>query len=251
MNSEQNSFLPISHPQFRYPVSRNIYFSKLTQIQNLPSPKAFLDHHAESKKGQWRSLFNFEKMTPLHVEIGCNGGHVLLGQAKASPKTAFLGIDWKFKQIHIAAKKAQKTDLRNVLFVRGNAERLPFLFEQNEISRLSFLFPDPWSKTAHRKKRLLKAQWLDSVWPLLQNEGEFELRTDHRDYFDFVLKEIPKIKTPWEVVCKNFDLYKNHPNPRSLIIPEVTLFEKLFIKDGLPIHRLVLKKRSLLYRFND
>ena len=70
----------------------------------------------------------------------------------------------------------------------------------------------------------------------------FQIKTDHRGYFDWILQAVQECPDQWQVLDVSTDLHKNHPNPEKLQIPDVTLFEKLFIKDRLPIHSLQLKR---------
>jgi tRNA G46 methylase TrmB len=74
--------------------------------------------------------------------------------------------------------------------------------------------------------------------------GIFHLKTDHADYFDFILGNLDELKEVYEVLEMTRDLHAAHPAPHSLQIPDVTLFERLFIKDGLPIHSLKIKPRN-------
>lgn len=231
----QNTSFDTSHPDFKYRPSQNPYWQKL---HDLPDG-AHLDHRAESYRGRWLNEFPEEVRTRLHVEIGCNGGHVTLGLAKRTPGEAFIGLDWKFKQIFLAQEKAKKRELPNALFVRGYAERLPFLFAPGEIDQLSLYFPDPWPKKAQKKNRYIAAEWLKSVAPLLKPDGGFEIRTDHLDYFEFMLEQI-ELSGRWTTLEKSFDVHADNPARLKLEIPDVTLFEKIFIRDGIPIKRVLL-----------
>lgn len=232
-------------PDFIYTPSKNIYWKKLTELAPGMQGLAFCDHATEAHRGKWRQQFKLtgSDQTPLHVEIGCNAGHVVLEWAKQNPNIRYIGIDWKFKQIHRLAEKIQKNSLGNILAFRANADRLPFMFAPEEISVLHMFFPDPWPKKAHQKNRTASEAWLRSIAPLIHSDGHFHLKTDHREYFDFIIDNIKRTSDIFEVTELSYDLHKAHPNPLSLKIPEVTLFERLFIKDGLPIHSVKIKKK--------
>src|SRR4051812_21276264 len=74
---------PVQHPEYRYPASRNPYWTKLHSLREL----VYSDNGTELHPGQWRSRFadhsQFLGDRKLHVEIGCNAGHVLVEWAKA------------------------------------------------------------------------------------------------------------------------------------------------------------------------
>lgn len=231
------SHLPIAHPDYRYPSSRNPYWKKLSDVES----GAFLDAETENKKGQWRSHFPKESTDlPLHVEIGCNGGHVILEWAKQFPHQRYIGVDWKFKQIYRGWEKAQKHQLENLIFLRSHAFRLKYVFAPEEIDFLYVYFPDPWPKKSAWKNRVVQASWLTEVASLVKPGGVLHIKTDHDGYFDWMEEEFPKVSSLWKPSEVTRDLHARHPNPLKLDFPDVTLFEKLFIRDQIKINSVKL-----------
>lgn len=226
--------LPLNHPEYQYPDSRNPYWGKLREL-GVPS---FLDQETERRRGSWRESMGFPPETKLHVEIGCNGGHVLLAWAERDPKTLYLGVESKFKQVHRGAEKAILKGLKNLGMLRAQGARLPFIFAPGEINELSLFFPDPWPKKSQRKNRIFQTPWLRAIAPLLADDGLFHIKTDHAGYFEWMQEKLEESRDVWRIESKSSDLHAGHPDPKSLEIPEVTLFEKLFVKDGLPIHEI-------------
>ncbi len=223
-------------PEFKYPPSRNLYCKKLKEFEG----RCFSDQETEHYRGQWRK--KFQKNLPLFVELGCNGGHVLIEWAIKNPDKLYLGIDWKFKQIYRATEKARKRDLENLLFLRANQERLPFIFGPEEIDQLFLFFPDPWEKNPQRKKRFVTPERLKEIALLVKPGGRLEIKTDHEDYFEWMIRSTKQASSHWKVILQTKDLYQGHPEPKNLKIPEITLFEKVFILQGKPIHRMILEK---------
>jgi tRNA (guanine-N7-)-methyltransferase len=238
------SRLPVEHPEFRYPNSRNPYWAKLQEFKG----RVFSDHETESNQGRWRSVFR-ELPQELHVEIGCNAAHVLNEWAARNPKIGYIGIDWKYKPIFRGMEKALKRKLDNVLLFRAHAERLSYMFGPGEIDKLCLFFPDPWPKKSQWKNRFITSARLKEVAGVVKKGGIFHIKTDHAGYFEWMetaLREVmndPEAKDLWEVVQHTRNLHQGHPDPTSLQIPEVTLFERLFIKDGIPINCLILRRR--------
>ncbi len=219
------------HPQnqFRYLPSANPYCAKIRGF----APWAFTDEDTEQFRGKWVSEFGGER---IMVEIGCNGGHVLNEWALRNPRDHYVGIDWKFKQIFRGAEKAVKRGIKNVTFLRANAVRLAHIFATGEVDELAIFFPDPWPKRAQTRNRLLSADWFKCVAPLLKPGGRILFKTDHREYFESVLNALSEdADCPFRAEGVNFDKHAQNPNAAMLGFPAVTLFEKLFIKDGLPI----------------
>lgn len=234
--------IPITHPDYRYPASINPYWKKIQEFKGT----IFSDNETENHRGQWLSQF---KQLPdavkreLRVEIGCNAGHVTLELAAQNPNVALLGIDWKFKPIFRAAEKAQRRKISNLLLFRAHAERINYMFGPGEVDQLYLYFPDPWPKKAHRKNRFFNLDRLKEIHGILKPGGLFHIKTDHPDYFEAMLEVVNAAKDQWEVLEMTRNLHEGHPSPEKLNFPDVTLFEKLFIKDGISIQSLKLRPR--------
>jgi tRNA (guanine-N7-)-methyltransferase len=258
------SRLPVDHPDYRYPGSRNPYWERLQSLQRLERPNAYSEHSAEKHRGTWRSRFPvdvaalraffgtgikapappFALATPhgLCVEIGCSAGHVLLERAAREPTRLFLGLDWKHKMIHRAAEKAALRGLPNLIFLRTHAERLSYLFAPGEIDELAIFFPDPWPRQSQWKHRYLTADRLEEFARLVKPGGGLHIKTDHAGYFEWI-EEALGPSPVWETISRTRDLHGGNPARAALTIPEVTLFERIFIRDGIRIKRLVATKR--------
>jgi tRNA (guanine-N7-)-methyltransferase len=168
---------------------------------------------------------------------------VIVEWAAARPEAAYIGLDWKFKPIFRGAEKATKKALSNVIFFRAHAERLPYMFGPGEIDFLYLFFPDPWAKKSQKKNRFVTPERLRKVHELLRPGGVFHIKTDHLEYFEWMENAFRETEDLWNVLEHTRDLHEGHPDPTSLQIPQVTLFERLFIKDGIKINSLKLQKR--------
>lgn len=235
--------LPIQDPAYQYPPSKNPYWSKLKDLRGM----VFSDNETETHPGQWRGYFkpiHFTRNPSLHVEIGCNAAHVITEWAKVHPEDLYIGIDWKFKQIYKGSEKIKKKKLNNILLLRAHAERLQFIFGEEEVNHLYLFFPDPWPKKAHWKNRFITAHQLKKIARILKTNGTFHIKTDHTEYFEWMIQALKECANIWEITELNRNLYDNHPAPEKLTIPEVTLFEKIFIQDKVAIKSIRLRKIS-------
>lgn len=235
--------LPLTHPDYRYGPARNPYSAKLGEFPGL----AYSDNHTEEFAGHWREKFPAgpslkSKDRELHVEIGCNTGHVTRAWAEQNPDNLYIGIDWKFKIIYRGAEKAAALGLKNLIFFRGNVERIRFMFGEGEVDALYLYFPDPWPKKAQWKNRFLKESTLREAARVVLPGGIFHIKTDHAGYFEWMQEAIAKTTDLWSVERSTTNLHAENPDATQLKIPEVTLFEKLFIKDGIPIKSVWLKR---------
>jgi tRNA (guanine-N7-)-methyltransferase len=59
-----------------------------------------------------------------------------------------------------------------------------WLLPAGGVARVHLLFPDPWPKKRHRRRRLLNAEFLAGVHRVLEPDGEFLFKSDHGAYFD-------------------------------------------------------------------
>lgn len=236
----------MNHPDFRYSDSRNPYWKKLKALPGI----AFTDNDTETHQGKWREHFDGlrapEKSTArreLSVEIGCNTGHVIREWAARDPANDYIGIDWKFKIIHRGAEKTLAQGLKNLVLFRAHAERLNYMFGPAEVDHLFLFFPDPWPKKGELKNRFLNAENLRHAATVVRPGGTFQIKTDHLGYFEWMEAAIAEVPELWEVTSRTNDLHVNCPDPTKLKIPEVTLFERLWIKDGIKINSVWLRRR--------
>lgn len=240
--------IPLQHPDYRYPESRNLYSGRLRELAGI----IYSDNQTEIHQGHWREHFpdtasaapraNENSRRALHVEIGCNGGHVVLKWATRDPAGAYIGIDWKFKQIFRGAEKAAKQGLKNIVFFRAHADRIGYMFEENEVDHLYLYFPDPWPRKSQWKNRFVTARNLKALARVTRPGGTFRIKTDHAGYFDWMEREVSLVGELWNVTARSTDIHEGNPNARLLDIPEVTLFEKIFIREGIRIHGLDLAR---------
>lgn len=240
---DPRSKLPVTDPNYLYPPSRNPYYEKLDA---LGVSQGFVDSATEIHAGHWRALMpdaaQASARRPLHVEVGCNAGHVILEWAARNPDTAFIGVDWKIKAVFWAVEKAKKRGIKNILFLRAHANRLQHVFGPGEVNELAIYFPDPWPAKSQWKNRWVTATRLTQIANLLTPSGRLDIKTDHPGYFDWMLDAAAQVPGLFKTLQLTRDLHADHPDPTQLRIPEVTLFERLFIQDGVPIQRLHLQK---------
>lgn len=121
------------------------------------------------------------------VDLGCGDGGFLLAMAEHYPETRFLGIERLLGRIR---KVCQESDRRGLTRIRGlRAESryfLEWMIAPGSISRLHYLFPDPWPKEKHHKKRLIQDSFIPVLHRALAPDGEMLFKTDHEDYFYWV-----------------------------------------------------------------
>lgn len=116
---------------------------------------------------------------PIELEVGFGLGRFLFERAAARPDIRFIGIEVKAKLGHHVEERRQKLGITNaVAFYADAREFLPKARPDHSVSRVYLLFPDPWWKKRHKKRRVLDEAFLREVRRLLQADGELFVETD-------------------------------------------------------------------------
>jgi len=140
----------------------------------------------------WERVFG--NKNSIVFEVGCGNGHFLVQKASENPDKNFIGIDIKPERVIKSIEKKIKLSLKNILFFVGEGEEfINRYFDDDSLTLVYLLFPDPWPKKRHHKKRLLlKEGFVNALSKKLKIDGGFIYVTDHQDYFDVSYDKISK-----------------------------------------------------------
>ncbi len=125
----------------------------------------------------------FGRRAPREVEIGFGAGEALLARAAARPAVDHLGIEVHRPGIGRLLLGLEQLDLGNVRVSGHDAvEVLRDQLEQGSLARVLLLFPDPWPKARHHKRRIVTPAFATLVASRLASGGRFQLATDWAPY---------------------------------------------------------------------
>jgi tRNA (guanine-N7-)-methyltransferase len=173
----------------------------------------------------------FRRVAPLVVDLGCGDGSFLAAMAKSHPARNFLGIERLAGRVRTAARKA--SELPNVRVLRvETAYAVRYLLPADSVEAFYLLFPDPWPKRRHRRRRIFTPDFLEALIAALAAGGVLHMATDQRDYFEEMQR-----------LASTFPPLQNTPLSETNELPSTT-FEKRFLKAGADIYRLELRKVS-------
>jgi tRNA (guanine-N7-)-methyltransferase len=128
---------------------------------------------------------------PLEIDLGCGDGSFLIEMAKHYPDRNFLGVERLLGRVRGVCKRIQELGLTNVKVLRLESQyTLEYLLEPRSVSRLHLLCPDPWPKARHHKRRLVQQEFLHILHQVLITSGEFLFKTDHPEYYEWVLEQV-------------------------------------------------------------
>jgi tRNA (guanine-N7-)-methyltransferase len=104
--------------------------------------------------------------------------------AAAHPKERCIGIDIASDRITRAVRKRERARLPNLHFVRADADDfLASIPKGARLAAIFILFPDPWPKRRHHKKRVMTPEFLSAAAALAEEGASLFFRTDHEPYF--------------------------------------------------------------------
>lgn len=128
---------------------------------------------------------------PLEVDLGSGDGTFLMEMAASFPERDFLGVERLLGRVRKTCRKAARLGLNNVRLLRlESAYTVEWLLPEDSVSRLHLLFPDPWPKKRHHRRRLVTPDFVAGLAGVLLPGGVFLFKTDHAEYCETVLKEI-------------------------------------------------------------
>jgi tRNA (guanine-N7-)-methyltransferase len=132
------------------------------------------------------------RATPRSVwlEIGFGGGEHLAWQAERRPKIGFLGCEVFENGIVKLLAEIRNRRLDNIRIFADDARLLLMALPPKSIGRVFILFPDPWPKRRHHKRRIVSRGILDSLAEIMSDGAELRLATDDSSYVGWMLAHV-------------------------------------------------------------
>lgn len=181
----------------------------------------------------------FGRRAPLRLDIGFGHGEFISQMAAAHPDEDFLGIERDDLRVTKTAHKSVKLDAANVRLFHGEAHRfVRFRLPPAALSRAYILFPDPWPKAGHRRRRLMQRSFLlDLTWAMRPG-GRLVIASDTHEYAFQALSNLTTIPGAWR--------NRYAPNGYRIDIPTrfPTVFERHKKAEGCTICHLLLERTT-------
>jgi tRNA (guanine-N7-)-methyltransferase len=125
------------------------------------------------------------------LEIGFGSGEHLAVQAAAHPEIGFIGCEVFENGIAKLLADVQRRTLANVRILTDDARLLITALPPASIGRVFILFPDPWPKQRHHKRRIVAEETLAALAAIMTDGAELRLATDDLDYLAWMLARVP------------------------------------------------------------
>ncbi len=122
------------------------------------------------------------------LEIGFGGGEHLAAQAARRPDVLLLGAEPFVNGVASVLRHIDELGLENVRLRAGDGRDLMAALPMASVDRLFLLFPDPWPKTRHHKRRLVGPEFIEEAARILKGGGRLRFATDWADYANWTLE---------------------------------------------------------------
>ncbi len=175
----------------------------------------------------------FGRRAPLEVEIGSGKARFLLAAAHANPQHDFVGVERALSYYRLCRERVRRSGIPNAAMVRADGRAfLETALGPGSVHAFHVYFPDPWPKKKQKKRRLIDGVFLELAASRLEPGGVVRIATDHPDYgteLDTVVETVVALdRIPWG----------------DLPPPPPTNYEIKYARQGRPIWRFLLRKRS-------
>lgn len=183
----------------------------------------------------WRALFGNDR--PVEMEIGFGKGWYLLNVTQAHPEINYFGVEIVKKYQLFTATRLVKRSLANVRVACGDAKQFVASgIPEGSLQAVHIFFPDPWWKSRHQKRKLFSADFVENLPKVVKPGGMIYIATDVPEYFADITalfqEKHPGLKPEeW-----------GEGSPLAVVPAHLTNFERKFVSQGKPIHRVCYRK---------
>ena len=134
----------------------------------------------------------------VHLEIGFGGGEHLVASAAGDPEAGFIGVEPFLNGMAKAVAAVADRGLANVRLFDGDAARLLAWLPAASLDRVDLLYPDPWPKKRHWKRRFVSEENLAEIARVLEPGGVFRFVSDIPAYVAWTLAHVlPRSDLSW------------------------------------------------------
>jgi tRNA (guanine-N7-)-methyltransferase len=126
----------------------------------------------------------------VRVESGFGGGEHLIAQAERNPRIGFIGIEPFINGMAKALAAIEERKLTNIRLHHGDATDVLAWLPSGSLTRFDLLYPDPWPKRRHWKRRFVQDESVAGIARILKAGAEFRFASDIPDYVAWTLLRI-------------------------------------------------------------
>ncbi|ATX67585.1 tRNA (guanine(46)-N(7))-methyltransferase TrmB [Roseinatronobacter bogoriensis] len=203
------------------PEKRNFY-GRIKGKSLRPAQKRYLDedlhalrpvgvsHEDNPERAAVAPQSFFGDARPLWLEVGFGGGEHLVHQCSLNPDIGLIGCEPYINGVAMLLGKIRGANVENLRIYPWDVRDLFDVLPDSCLQRAFLLYPDPWPKARHHRRRFVTPDYLDPLARVLQPGAIFRVATDIPDYVRQTLEEVPPAgfdcltpepadwQTPWD-----------------------------------------------------
>jgi len=144
------------------------------------------------------------------LEVGFGGGEHMVHQAASYPDVGIIGCELYINGVAMLLGKIRDAGVSNLRVFPGDVRQMFDVLQPASISRAFLLYPDPWPKQRHHRRRFVTEEHLVPLAKSMKPGAIFRVATDIPSYVKQTLREVPKfgfkrirdaeadLTTPWD-----------------------------------------------------
>ncbi len=134
---------------------------------------------------------------PVWLEIGFGGGEHMVHQAARNPGVGIIGAEPYINGVAMLLGKIRRAGVDNVAVHPGDVRDMFDVLPERSIDRAFLLYPDPWPKARHHRRRFVTPEHLEPLARVLKPGAVFRVATDIEDYVRQTLEQVPRFGFEW------------------------------------------------------
>ncbi|MEP4196638.1 MAG: tRNA (guanine(46)-N(7))-methyltransferase TrmB [Aliishimia sp.] len=134
---------------------------------------------------------------PVWLEIGFGGGEHMVHQAAENPDVGIIGCEPYINGVAMLLGKIRRAGVGNLKVYPGDVRDMFDVLPEASIDKAFLLYPDPWPKSRHHRRRFVTQEHLEPLAKALKPGAEFRVATDIPDYVRQTLEEVPRSGFEW------------------------------------------------------
>lgn len=192
------------------------------------------EENPDRKKIDTKDWFGDDR--PVWLEVGFGGGEHLVHQAEQNPHVGIIGCEPYINGVAMLLGKIRKAKVDNLKVFAGDARDMMDVLPDGSIERAFLLYPDPWPKKKHHRRRFVTPEHLDPLARCLAKGAIFRIATDIEDYVRQSLEQVLK--------RGDFEWLADGPEDWRVAWPDwiSTRYEQKAFREGRKAHYLTFRK---------
>ena len=166
------------------------------------------------------------------LEVGFGGGEHVIHQASQNPDVGIIGCEPYINGVAMLLGKIRKASVDNLRIYPGDVRDMFDVLPDASMSKAFLLYPDPWPKARHHRRRFVTPEHLGPLVRVLKPGAEFRVATDIPDYVRQTLEEVPQ--AGFEMVGQGGTAWEDWISTR---------YEQKALREGRVPHYLTFRKR--------